>query len=210
MANELNNYFSSVFGLRQDCILYSLFDKSTIKITRDGVKKLITYLKPVKAPGPDELQKRDLCLAIDEISSFLTLILQYSLDMGRLPSQWKQANVVLFKSGCKQAVGNYRSASSTCICSKFIKHIVLHHISSKLNDILIPQQHDFRQRLSCTSQLLITTQSILNKVDKGGCVQAVGLDFSKAFDKVSHALLIDKRLSYGFTYSFMDFRYFDK
>ena len=88
--------------------------------------------------------------------------------------------------------------SLTCICSKMLEHIILHNMSSKSNDILLPQQHDFRKGLSCTSQLLTTTKSIVREVDLGGCAQAAVLDFSKAFDKVSHSLLISKLFYFGF------------
>ena len=72
-------------------------------------------------------------------------------------------------------------------------------MSSRLNVILLSQQHGFRKGLSCTSQLLTTTQSIMKEIDLGGCVQAAVLDFSKAFDKVSHSLLVRKLSSFGFS-----------
>ena len=97
------------------------------------------------------------------------------------------------------SAANYRPVSLTCICCKMLEHIVLHSMSSRLNDILLPQQHGFRKGLSCTSQLLTTTQSIMKEIDQGGCVQAAVLDFSKAFDKVSHSLLVRKLSSFGFS-----------
>lgn len=200
IADELNQYFKSVFNPNLGNTPYPVFSCSTIKVTKEGVKKLLCDLKLGKAPGPDGLKKVDLCLAIDEVTSILTTIFQYSLDIGRLPMEWKRANVVpIFKSGSKLSAANYRPVSLTCICSKMLEHIILHNMSSKLNDILIPQQHGFRKGLSCTSQLLTTTQSIMREVDKGGCVQAAVLDFSKAFDKVSHSLLMSKLFYFGFS-----------
>ena len=135
-------------------------------------------LKSGKAPGPDGLRKVDLCLAIEEVSSILTIIFQYSLDIGKLPTEWKRANVVpIYKSGSKISAANYCPVSLTCICCKMLEHIILHSMSSRLNDILLPQQHGFRKELSSTSQLLTTTQSIIKKIDRGGCVQAAVLDF---------------------------------
>ena len=116
--------------------------------------------------------------------------------------EWKRANVVpIFKSGSSKmmSAANYHPVSLTCICCKMLEHIVLHSMSSRLNDILLPQQHGFRKGLSCTSQLLTTTQSIMKEIDQGGCVQATVLDFSKAFDKVSHSLLVRKLSSFGFS-----------
>jgi len=67
-----------------------------------------------------------------------------------------------------------------------------------MDRILIANQHGFRKNLSCTSQLLTTTQTIIHDLDKGGCVQAVVLDFAKAFDKVPHDKLIEKLRTYDF------------
>ena len=176
-----------------------IFSSSTITVTKEGVKKLMCDLKSGKAPGPDGLRKVDLCLAIEEVSSILTIIFQYSLDIGKLPMEWKRANVVpIYKSGSKISAANYRPVSLTCICCKMFEHIFLHSMSSRLNDILLPQQHGFRKGLSCTTQLLTMTQSIMKEIDQGGCVQATVLDFSKAFDKVSHSLLVRKLSSFSF------------
>ena len=78
-------------------------------------------LKSGKAPGSDGVRKVDLCLAIEEVSSILTIIFQYSLDIGKLPTEWKRANVVpIYKSGSKISAANYRPVSLTCICCKML------------------------------------------------------------------------------------------
>jgi hypothetical protein len=202
IANELNEFFESVFNPSEGGFhrLETASTSSNIKIEVEGVKHLINNLKPGKAPGPDGLRKHDLCMAVDEISEILALIFQYSLDTGFLPTIWKQANVTpIYKSGGKQSPSNYRPVSLTCICCKILEHIVLHSLSPDINKILIPNQHGFRKGLSCATQLLTTTQTLMKEVDEGGCIQAVILDFSKAFDKVSHHLLIGKLISFGFS-----------
>ena len=52
------------------------------------------------------------------------------------------------------------------------------------HDILADEQHDFRSKRSCESQLLTFTQSLFNSVSGGGQMDAIVLDLSKAFDKV--------------------------
>ena len=76
-------------------------------------------------------------------------------------------------------------------------HIVVSHIYKHLNlyDIITNLQHGFRGGFCCETQLIIATHdwaSILNS-----CVQvdAIMLDFSTAFDRVSHAKLIHKLIS---------------
>lgn len=64
-----------------------------IKVTSDGVLKLLKELKNGKAPGPDMLRKEDLCSNLEISSKILSKIFQYSLDIGQLPDIWKVANV---------------------------------------------------------------------------------------------------------------------
>ena len=65
------------------------------------------------------------------------------------------------------------------------------------NNILTDFQHGFRQRRSCESQLIETVQDIADNLDKSSQIDAVLLDFSKAFDKVDHSTLLSKMYDMG-------------
>ena len=58
------------------------------------------------------------------------------------------------------------------------------HLNS--HKILSDAQHGFRQNHSCESQLLLTVNDFAKGLNDGKQTDAVSLDFSKAFDKVSH------------------------
>lgn len=53
-------------------------------------------------------------------------------------------------------------------------------------------QHGFRKFLSCETQLLVFTNDLFSLLDHGSQVDCIFLDFCKAFDKVSHQLLLFK------------------
>ena len=69
------------------------------------------------------------------------------------------------------------------------------HLDSQ--NILHENQHGFRAKRSCESQLLMTTDDISKSMNSGNQVDMAILDFSKAFDKVSHERLSQKLKYYG-------------
>jgi len=71
-----------------------------------------------------------------------------------------------------------------------LKHLNAHSI---LTDV----QHSFRQGRSCESQLLLTVQDIASVLNNGKQMDAIALDFTKAFDKVSHKYLHHRLHYYG-------------
>ena len=124
---------------------------------------------------------------------------QQSLDTGTLPDEFKNANVTpIHKKGLKSDVNNYHPISLTSILSKCLEHIVVSHFMNHLetNNILAPRQHGFRKRRSTVSQLLLTCNDFATSLDKRSQVDGILLDFSKAFDKVTHKHLLYK-LSYN-------------
>ena len=63
-------------------------------------------------------------------------------------------------------------------------------------DILCDNQHGFRAKRSCETQLITTVHEIASGLASGSQVDSILLDFSKAFDKVPHARLAHKPLHY--------------
>ena len=100
--------------------------------------------------------------------------------------------VPVFKAGEKTNPSNYRPISLTCIACKMLEHIILRELNKHLYGKISSDQHGFREGLSSTTQLVGLLHEIMKEVDKGRYIQAAFLDFSKAFDRVSHSLLLQK------------------
>ena len=60
------------------------------------------------------------------------------------------------------------------------------------NELLSSTQHGFRQGRSCLTQLLHHYDNILRNLCDGAVSDVLYLDFSKAFDKVDHDILLHK------------------
>lgn len=123
----------------------------------------------------------------------ITRIYQASLKQATVPDAWKEANVTpVYKKGERNKAVNYRPISLTCILSKQMEHIIASQIMGHLNqnNILYSKQHGFRSKLSCESQLIEFTDDVLSIVQDRKQCDTIILDFSKAFDKVSHDRLL--------------------
>ena len=176
------------------------FPMPKIDITISGISKLLSNINPYKACGPDQIKPRILKELHCEIAPVLQIIFNKSLCSGVVPNDWKNANVTpVFKKGAKSLAENYRPISLTCICSKIMEHIIVSNIMQHAdrNNILKINQHGFRRKLSCETQLLTFIQEMHDNLQEGYQTDIILLDFAKAFDKVSHSKLIFKLDYYG-------------
>ena len=171
-----------------------------ITVSKAGVLNLLLKIKENKATGPDGIPGNLLKICANEIADVLTLLFHSSLDQGCLPSDWKQAHIVpVFKKGDRGSVENYRPISLTSVTSKILEHIfhssIIDHLDK--NSSLNPFQHGFRQKRSCETQLVTTVRYFADCVNRKGQIDAVLLNFSKAFGKVDHEKLFIKLHSLG-------------
>ena len=137
---------------------------------------------------------------LDPAFEYISKLFQLSMDQGDIPQDWKQALVVpIFKKGDKHQPSNYRPVSLTSITCKLLEHIIdiniMHHFDQ--HRVLCDNQHGFRKKRSCETQLLSTIQEIASSTAKGHQVDIILLDFAKAFDKVPHTRLLHKLDHYG-------------
>ena len=203
-ADILNKFFASVFTKDNSSLPEIESDPipnmAPIEIHTDGVLHLLLNLKVSKATGPDKIPCRLLKELAYQIPPALTLLYRASIIQGAVPSDWKMANIVpIFKKGSKSSPSNYRPISLTSICCKILEHIIYSGISHHLEEynVIHDEQHGFRSGRSCETQLLITIHDFANNLNNQKQTDAILLDFTKAFDKVSHRRLCSKLFHYG-------------
>ena len=78
--------------------------------------------------------------------------------------------------------------------SSGLEHIILSHMAKHLflNNILIDQQHRFREKFSCETQLISAIHDWAKGINFRSQTDVILLDFSKAFDSVPHERLVVK------------------
>ena len=205
-AEILNNFFSSVFVDENLNVIPEPRQQQYTEVMPDvtisaaEVEAKLRSLNATGAPGPDGLHPRVLMELSPCVASPLSSIFTKSLELSELPESWRRATVIpVHKKGSRHLANNYRPISLTAIPCKIMESIIrdkiMQHLSS--NQLLSPHQHGFRPSRSCSTQLLEVLDEWTQAVDRGVPMDAVYLDFQKAFDSVPHVRLIEKLKSYG-------------
>ncbi|GFT01091.1 probable RNA-directed DNA polymerase from transposon X-element [Trichonephila clavipes] len=119
---------------------------------------------------------------------------------GYFPNAWKTAVVIpILKPGKNPKLAeSHRPISLLPILSKLAEKIIAARLNDYLENenILVPEQHGFRPRLSTTHQLLRVVEYIKDGIDRHQYTAAVFLDIQKAFDRVWHTGLLFKLIMY--------------
>ena len=192
--------FSVDDGLIPTCKEPLTIQEKSILIKPRGVYKQLQNLDSKKGPGPDGLSPALLKFLSDYIYRSLSAIFQYSINLGSVPQDWRDANVVpIYKKGSRSDPLNYRPISLTSIASKILEHIICHDVNSFLDDnnLLANCQHGFRKEHGCDTQLLSTLSDLVDHYDRNTPIDIAVLDFQKAFDVVPHQKLILKLRATG-------------
>ena len=85
-----------------------------------------------------------------------------------------------------------QTISLLCFLSKVLERSVYNHSYQHLEPHIYQLQHGFMRGKSTTTQLFEVYHGILESVASGKEVDVIYLDFTKAFDKVPHHLLLRK------------------
>ncbi|CAG9120858.1 unnamed protein product, partial [Plutella xylostella] len=209
ISNLFSEYFHSTF-LRSDfgpvqvdentndSIPTPLADIASIEISVDNICKLLGTLDLKKSAGPDKLPAVFLFSCSKALAVPLAILFQRSLCEGVMPLLWKSAFISpIHKKGLKDIVSNYRPISKLCLIAKIFERIVYDQIYSSLKLTFNPNQHGFLKKKSTVSNLLVFNEFISEQMDNNNQVDAVYTDYSKAFDRIDHVMLLKKLLSVG-------------
>ncbi len=140
--------------------------------------------------------------SIDAICKPLAHIFNLSLTTGIVPTDMKLAKVTpVYKSGNKQQFTNYRPISILPSFSKLVEKIVAKKLIAFLenNNLLYEHQYGFRPKKSTIHPIIHLLNDIAIANDKPTKDVTLGLfiDLSKAFNTMSHHILLSKMYKLG-------------
>ena len=168
--------------------------------TENEVISTINSLNTNSAPGPDDLDNCLLKIINKYIALPLVHIFNLSFNVGYFPDDLKLSHIIpLLKNGDKSVLTNYRPISLTSNIGKTLEKIVKFRLVKYLDkfNIISKNQFGFRQGRGTHDAHFELTKFIVNSLDEGKRCIAVFLDLAKAFDTVSHPLLLKKLESIG-------------
>ena len=184
----------------------SLFSVQTV--TASEVKSVLKSLPSKISTGVDNISYRLLKEAGPGVVGPLTTLFNISLRKRQVPEEWKRAVVLpVFKGGNRdrQEVLNYRPISLTPCVTRVLEKILNTQLLKYLQDnsLICQQQAGFLPLQSTTTQLCSLIHQWQMALDRGDNVEAVFLDLSKAYDRVSVPGLISKMSQAGFSQSML-------
>ncbi|CAG9121479.1 unnamed protein product [Plutella xylostella] len=202
ISELFSTYFHSTFlnnsntttNLPNDALSdHSNCDIGSIEIDTKVIEKLLKSLDLNKSAGPDSLPAIFLVNCAEELSLPLSILFKRCVDEGVMPTIWKSAYISpIHKKGPKECVDNYRPISKLCLVSKILERVVYNQLYRALSHTFSPAQHGFLKCRSTVSNLLLFSDFISDHLARGDQVDAIYTDYSKAFDRIDHTLLLKK------------------
>ena len=170
------------------------------RVSVHDAEKEIRRLSIRKATQYSDLPVKILKENLDIFGEYICDFFNEYVDKGTFPSILKHANITpVFKKGYKGSKHNYRPVSILPVISKIFKKLLCKQITVFIDPLLSKFQCGFRKGYGAQDCLLTKLEYGKSEVAKGKVFGALLTDLSKAFDSLSHELIIAKLNAYGFS-----------
>ena len=175
-----------------------------MSVTKDPHEKEIRYISEHqtykwinkfanKSLGHRDFPRKILKEYAVELATPFSDITNCSLKTEKFPDQYKKAIIVpIPKVNPPRSLSDLRPISKTSIGGKIIEKRLMMELEEDIKNKLDTDQYGNERGCSTTHYLVRLTEDAHRATDKGNATTAITIDYSKAFDYVSHTVLIEK------------------
>lgn len=203
MAKLFNETFSKTTGIREEVdescstgVDYSVRDSFFLcEIGENEMRKYLNELSSKKATGSDRIPAKIWKELKFSHCKLLTEQFNKIIREGNYPNILKLAKVIpIYKKGDKTDANNYRPISLLPTLNKLFERIIYDQLYSFLerNNVLDQHQYGFRANRSTQDAVGMLLSRASKLVDRKRKVAIIFLDIAKAFDSVSHDVLLKR------------------
>ena len=194
MANIINDKFCASFVKSNE--LPQIIDCEPVQtiFSQHEVFLNLIHLNTNKAAPRGELSAFFLKEAACVLAKPLCHLMNRSMQSKVVPNAWKRAEVIPIPKSEPATLDKLRPISLLPIPMKLLEKLVLSANKNYIINNIDEQQYGFKPLSSSTCALIDIDNHVREQLDlkptKAVCL--VTFDFSKAFDKIDHSLLIEK------------------
>lgn len=163
------------------------------QISEEDVFSCLKRLKPKGTVGPDRIPAFLLRDCSPVLALPLSKLFNICISTSKFPTAWKVSKVCpVFKKGDANNIQNYRPITIINNFSKVFEMVLYNYLSFYVKNRITCNQHGFIKGRSTVTNLMCISQYITDAFDERLQVDVVYTDFSKAFDRLDHKLLLNK------------------
>ena len=190
----------SILAIGEVCNKHRRLPFSFSKINRQEILGEILKLETSKLRQDTDIPIKIIKENADIFADILLARFNDSVEKSNFPFPLKKSNKTpVFKKGDKNSKDNYRPVSTLPNMSKIFEQCIFCQLYSFMIEFLSKYLCGFRKGYSIQYCVLAVLEKWKSAVDKGKSFGALLTDLSKAFDCLSHELLLAKLHAYGFS-----------
>lgn len=206
-ADEMNTFFAASFSDRSDPLPQEVpasrnLPSHPLRVSATEVERLLCSTRK-KSPGPDGVPYWVLKKYASILSPSVTLLLNWSFEIGRVPACFKEAIISpIPKKPRPTCTADYRPISLLPLLSKITEKFVANHwIKPSIRGRLQSDQFAYvpGPGKGTATALTLLYHKVLSYLDsESGAVRLLSIDFSRAFDKLPHPAIFQAMLTFNF------------